>query len=268
MTSLTTPLLPPTTVRRSSATHALTFSVPARHNPRLQEIVERADGDEELRQYWRCANLNAGERSGLGDHGETHARIVANAGLRLLRLLLEAGHRSGVVEGHGLARADAEVVIVLSAALHDIGLGVRVTDPAAMGLPMAQAKAGQFLDGLYTLRERTALVSEVLHAIGAHHHSGPALTLEAAVLTVADVLDLSKGRLAASDGARDSVDAVHIGRGVQRPVRVEIRLPRASSLPAVVERLTVRLTESPLAPALEFTAVSPTGEAHHFSVDR
>ncbi len=240
------------------------FSVPAKHNPRLQALVERIDADEELRQLWRCANVNAGERCGLGDHGETHARIVANAGLRLLRILLEAGHRSGVVDGHNLARADAEVVVVLAAALHDIGLSVSFADPGGAGLLLAHAKAAQLLDGLYHPAERTALSAEILHALHAHHQKSASLTLEASVLTTADVLDLSKGRVGAAEGETDDVESVHITRGVSRPVRVEIHLGDSGSLPVVTRRLSGRLEILPVTQALEFVVHQASSPTRHF----
>ncbi len=269
MTSYALPNPQPSGAQRASApSRALAFSVPAKHNPRLQALVERIDADDELRQLWRSANVNAGERCGLGDHGETHARIVANAGLLLLRILLEAGQRSGVVEAHGLSRADAEVVVVLAAALHDVGLAVSVNQPGVAGLGLAQTRAEQILSEVYSPVERTALIGEILHAINAHHEGPGALTLEAAVLTIADVLDMSKGRLATEGGACDSVDAVHILRGARRPVRVEFKLTRAASLSAVVDRLTTRLAHVPLAAALEFAAQTPTGDVAVFHLDR
>ncbi len=265
MTSYALPNPQPSGAQRASApSRALAFSVPAKHNPRLQALVERIDADDELRQLWRSANVNAGERCGLGDHGETHARIVANAGLRLLRILLEAGHRSGVVDGHGMLRADAEVVVVLAGVLHDVGLSVSVADPGSAGLMLARARAAQLLDGLYRPTECIALIVEALHAIHAHHQRSGALTLEAAVLTTADVLDLSKGRVGATEGEADDVESVHITRGVSRPVRVEIHLGASSSLPVVTRRLSGRLGTLSITDALEFVVHQASAATRHF----
>src|SRR3990170_5706842 len=100
------------------------FSVPAKHNPKLQTLVGRINADEELWQLWRCANVNTVDRLGMSDHGEVHIRIVANAALRLLRLLREAGHVPGVVAHHHLEADDAEVIVVLAAALPDLGISI------------------------------------------------------------------------------------------------------------------------------------------------
>jgi hypothetical protein len=121
------------------------FSVPARHNPRLQALAERINADEELRQLWRSANINAVDHLGLGDCGEVHVRIVANAGLKLLRLLRDAGHAPAVVTHHRLTPDEAEVIVVLAVAVHDVGLAVH-TEPgvaarAALVWPTANFKS-------------------------------------------------------------------------------------------------------------------------------
>jgi hypothetical protein len=243
------------TTHPRSFQNAVAFTVPAKHNPRLSAVVDRINADEELRQLWRCSNVNAADRLRLGDHGETHVRIVANASLRLLRLLLEAGYASGVVHDHGLERAEAEVVVVLAAALHDLGLSIHADRHAQYGLALAQAKLADLLHDVYEIRERTVLQSEILHAISSHHQDVPALTLEAGVLEVADVLDMSKGRVASvAEGDLPRVESVHILRGTRRPVRVEIRVARANGLPSVEHRLQERLARAGLAESIEFTA--------------
>ncbi len=41
--------------------------VPARHNIRLQSIIDRVNQDDELYMLWGCANLNAVDRLGMSD---------------------------------------------------------------------------------------------------------------------------------------------------------------------------------------------------------
>ena len=248
------------------------FSVPARHNPRLQALVDRINADDELRQLWRCANVNAVDRLGLSDHGETHIRIVANASLRLLRLLGEAGQTPGVVAAHGLAREDAEVLVVLAAALHDVGLAVHAERRAEFGLALAHDRARDLLAGLYGVRERTLLTAEALHAIAAHLNAWPGLTLEAGILRLADALDMTKGRArtpeAADSGlpalAAASIEEVSLRRGESRPVRIEIRLNQASGAPHAEDLLRRRLAGSPLAGLVESFARLETAADRRF----
>jgi len=245
------------------STPGSTFSVPARHNPRLQAIVERINADEELRQLWRCANVNAVDRLGMSDHGEIHIRIVANAALRLLRLLRDAGHTPGVVANHHLTPEDAEVVVVLAACLHDLGMSIHRDNHEEFSLGPANLKAKELLAGLYPIRERTIMVSEVLHAIIAHHGEVRCLTLEAGVLKVADALDMTEGRsripFEAGSSSIHAVSAaaiaeVKILRGEKRPARVEIRMSNSAGIFQVDELLRHKLQHSSLAGLVEVVA--------------
>lgn len=237
------------------------FSVPAKHNPRLQAVLERINADDELEQWWRCANIMAIDRLGLSDHGGVHARIVANAGLRLLRLLAEGGQVPHLSLNHSLPRDDAEVLIVLAAAMHDLGLALHSQRSAELGLSVALPKLQQILQPVYGPRERTILLAEIAHAIGAHHGVGPALTLEAGVLSLADALDMAKGRMrrpALEETAPPAVDAaveeISLRRGAPRPVRVEVRLNQAIGAAYAHTVLRRRLANSPLAASVEIYA--------------
>ena len=98
------------------------WNLPARRNKTLQQVLAAIEADAELEQLYRCANINAVDRGGMNDHGQVHVHIVANAALRLLRLLIEADIEPSIVTHHEMTAQDAEVVVVLAAALHDIGI--------------------------------------------------------------------------------------------------------------------------------------------------
>jgi hypothetical protein len=217
----------------------------------LQALVECINADEELRQLWRCGNLNAVERLGLSDHGETHIRIVANASLRMLRLLAEAGCPANLISDHGLQREDAEVLVVLAAALHDLGLVVHYQRHHEFSWPLAHLKARELLADLYPVRERTLLMAETLHAVVTHFDELPCFTLEAGILRVADALDMTKGRSRANDHESAAIEEVTLHRGEMRPVRIELRLSRAAGLNSASELLRHRLQYSTLAELVE-----------------
>src|SRR5687768_9664996 len=71
--------------------------LPARRNAALKEIVRLVNADEELRALWKCANVNAVDRLHMSDHGPVHVQIVANIGLKLLRMLVAAGQEPSIV---------------------------------------------------------------------------------------------------------------------------------------------------------------------------
>ena len=100
------------------------LNVPTRHNEKLKQVVKRVNQDVELQQLWRCANVNAVDRSGITDHGEVHVRIMANAALKMLRLLADAGVQMSVEANYQLTKEDAEVIVVLAACLHDLGVAI------------------------------------------------------------------------------------------------------------------------------------------------
>jgi metal-dependent HD superfamily phosphatase/phosphodiesterase len=229
--------------------------VPARYNPRLQQLLLRIQADSEIHQWWRCANVNAMERLGLSDHGEIHARVVANAALRILRLLRDAGRIPNLVSQYQLTYEDAEVVVVLSAALHDIGLAIQADRPPDLAMVLAYPKAQELLDTLYPPPEQVILTSEVVHAIALHHSLRTCLTLEAGVLRLADALDIAGGRIrhiqpstqaAWLAGNNGVIQEVLIKRGVVHPIRVELMVNRPVAVKLIEETLNQRLQQSPL----------------------
>ena len=239
------------------------INLPIRHNALLQRLMEKTNADAELHQLWKCANINAVDRSGISDHGEVHIRIVANAALRLLRLLADAGIVPNVVKDHALEAVDAEVIVFLGACLHDIGIAVHRDDHERYSLILAYPKARQLLAGLYAEPALTTLVAETLHTVVAHRWDVKCLTIEAGVLKVADALDMAAGRsripFEAGQVNIHSVSAqairkVSIEAGSERPVRIAIELENWAGIFQVDELLRRKLVNSTLAPHVEVVA--------------
>jgi len=213
-------------------------------------LVDRINADQELFQLWKCANINAVDRSGISDHGEVHVRIVANAALRIIRLLV-------------LTVEDAEVIVVVAACLHDTGISVHRDNHERYSLLIAFRKARELLEGIYVEPDLTTMVSEVLHAIIAHEADEKCLTVEAGVLKVADSTDMTEGRsrIPFESGkvnihsvSAQAVDAVNIIKGAKKPVCIEIKLANSAGIFQVDELLRNKLENSSLAPFVEVTA--------------
>jgi len=237
--------------------------VPSRHNARLQAVLDAVNADEELAQLFKCANINAVDRGGMNDHGEIHIQIVANAALRLMRLLLEAGVTPSVVANYGLKNADAELIVVLAACLHDIGIAIHRHDHERHSLFLAYPKARQLLAPLYKEPDLTIITSEVLHCISAHRSDVGCLTIEAGVVKVADALDMTEGRSRIPFEAGQvnihsvsamAVKAVSIEKGEARPVRIDVLLNSTAGVFQVDELLRRKLQMSTLAPLVEVVA--------------
>ncbi len=241
----------------------MVFSVPTRRNEKLARVVKRITDDEELQQLWRCGNVNVVDRLGMSDHGEVHIKIVANSALKILRLLVDAGVEMSVVKDHGLTNDDAEVIVVLGACLHDLGIAIHRENHEEYSLFLAWTKARELLDGIYPVTERTILVAETLHAINAHSWEIPCLTIEAGVLKVADALDMTAGRsrIPFEAGAINihsvsamAIDAVNIRPGTEKPVRIEIAMSNSAGIFQVDELLKRKLRHSSIATYVEVIA--------------
>ena len=247
----------------------LPLHLPARHNPVLQKLMDRINADDEVYALWECANVNAVTRLGMSDHGPVHVHIIANIALKLMRLLIAAGVQPTLVRDHGLTNEDAEVVVVLAALTHDLGMSIHRIDHEQFSLFVAQMKIREWLDGLYDVRAATLVRSETLHAIISHRRDGRPLTVEAGVVRVADALDMTKGRsrIPFEAGQVDihslsaaAIDKVEILRGETKPIRIVVTMTNSAGIFQLDELLKEKLHGSGLEPYVEVEA-TVEGEA-------
>src|SRR5947207_14987205 len=170
------------------------INVPVRGNRKLRTLLERVNADKELKAWWHVANVNAVVRMQINDHSWVHIQIVTNIALKLLRQLTKHGIEPNLVRDYGMTREDAEVVVVLGALLHCVGMAIHREGHEDFSLFLAEPKMRELLDGIYEEPELTVLTTEVLQAITSHREYGNPLTLEAGIVRVADALDIAKGR--------------------------------------------------------------------------
>jgi metal-dependent HD superfamily phosphatase/phosphodiesterase len=245
------------------AVATMRLRVPARGNRKLRKLLEKVDGDDQLKAWWHVANVNAVVRLEINDHSWVHIQIVANIALKLLRQLTKNGVEPSLVRDFSLTVEDAEVVVVLAALLHDVGMSVHRRDHEDWSLFLAEPKLRELLDDLYEEPDRTVVVSEVLQSITSHRADGQPLSLEAGVLRVADALDMAKGRsripfergsVSIHSLSAAAVDEVRIGDGKARPVAVEIVMNNSSGIYQVDGLLRAKLKGSGLEPYVEVVA--------------
>jgi len=174
------------------------FNIPYGDNQKLRQVVERVRQDKKLNAYWRCSNVMAIERLGYTDHGPTHVKIVANMGLRLLRILVENQVKPSIVKDYGMKNEDAEIVVFLGSIFHDLGMIVIRNHHEIYSGVVALEFLEKFLAPIYGEDERAIIASEVLHAIVTHEYTGAKtnrpLTVEAGIVGIADALDMEAGR--------------------------------------------------------------------------
>ena len=245
------------------AVEGMRIRVPVRANKKLRRVVDVANDDKQLKGWWHVANVNAVVRLEINDHSWVHVQIVANIALKLLRQLVKHGVEPSVVRDYGMTPEDAEVVVVLSALTHCVGMSVHRRGHEDFSLFLAEPKLRQLLDGLYEEPDVTVIVSEVLQSITSHRSDGEPLSLEAGILRVADALDMAKGRsripfergqVTMHSLSAAAIDEVRIDDGENKPVQIEILMNNSSGIFQVDGLLKAKLAGSGLEPYVEVVA--------------
>jgi metal-dependent HD superfamily phosphatase/phosphodiesterase len=253
----------------AEAVEHMRIRLPERGNRDLRRVLERANADRQLKAWWHVANVNAAVRLAINDHSWVHIQIVANIGLKLLRELTKHRIEPSVVRDYGLRTDDAEIVVVLAALTHCVGMSVHRRGHEDWSIFLAEPKLHELLDGIYEEPDRTVIVSEVLQAITSHRADGEPLSLEAGILRVADALDMAKGRsripfekgqVSMHSLSAAAIDAVVIGDGETKPVRIEILMNNSSGLFQVDGLLKAKLRGSGLEPHVEVIAHIDTAD--------
>jgi uncharacterized protein len=247
----------------AQAVAQMRINVPARGNRKLRTVIERANADLQLKGWWHAANVNAVARMEINDHSWVHVQIVSNIALKLLRQLFKHGVEPSLVRDYGFERDDAEVVVLLGAFLHCVGMSIHRDGHEDFSLFLAEPKARELLADLYDEPDLTIVVSEVLHEITSHRDYGRPLTLEAGIIRVADALDMAKGRsripfergrVSIHSLSAAAIDDVVIKDGEERPILIEILMNNSSGIYQVDGLLKAKLRGSGLEPYVEVIA--------------
>jgi metal-dependent HD superfamily phosphatase/phosphodiesterase len=235
---------------------------PTRGNRKLEQLFDAVDADRQVKAWWHVAGVNA-RRLRMSDHSWVHIQIVTNIALRLARLLFRNGVVPAVVADHGMTERDAEVVIAAGAMFHCVGMSIHRADHETYSLFLTADKLGTLMNGIYDEPERSVVVAEAMHAVISHRSRGNPLTIEAAIVRVADALDMAHGRsrvpfetghMNIHSLSAYAIDSVEISAGEDTAVRVEIQMNNSAGLFQVDEGLGTKLRGTPLAPHIEVIA--------------
>ena len=231
------------------------FNIPFRNNAKLKHVIDEIREDMKLQSFWKCANVMAIERMGYTDHGPTHVKIVANLALKLLRILVDKHVTPSVIRNYGMKNEDAEVIVVLGAIFHDLGMIVTRHDHEKYSVLIALEFIEKCLTPIYSEEERAIIISEVLHAIVAHEQPNKPLTVEAGIVGIADALDMEAGRarIPFRSGKIDihavsalSIEKVEIMEGEEKPVTIKITMSNSAGVFQIDELLKPRIEKSGL----------------------
>jgi metal-dependent HD superfamily phosphatase/phosphodiesterase len=247
----------------SQAVEQMRINVPVRGNRNLRTLIERVNADRQLKAWWHAANVNAVVRMEINDHSWVHIQIVTNIALKLLRQLTKHRIEPSLVRDYGMSSDDAEVVVVLGALLHCVGMAVHREGHEDFSLFLAEPKMRALLDGIYEEPDLTIITSEVLQSITSHREYGKPLTIEAGIVRVADALDMAKGRsripfergsVSIHSLSAAAIEDVEIKDGEQRPILIEIVMNNSSGIYQVDGLLKAKLRGSGLEPYVEVVA--------------
>ena len=247
----------------AQAVEQMKINVPVRGNRKLRALLERVNEDKQLKSWWHVANVNAVVRMEINDHSWVHIQIVANIGLKLLRQLTKHHIQPSVVRDYAYDDDDAEVVVLLGALTHCVGMSVHREGHEDFSLFLAEPKLRELLRDIYQEPDLTIIVSEVLGAITSHRDYGKPLTLEAGIVRVADALDMEQGRsripfergsISIHSLSAAAIEDVAIKDGEQRPVLIEITMNNSSGIYQVDSLLKAKLQGSGLEQYVEVVA--------------
>jgi metal-dependent HD superfamily phosphatase/phosphodiesterase len=247
----------------TQAVAQMRINVPVRGNRKLRRILERVNADDQLKAWWHVANVNAVGRMRINDHSWVHVQIVSNIALKLLRQLTKHHVQPSVVTDYEYDNDDAEVVVLLGALTHCVGMSIHRDGHEDFSLFLAEPKLRELLEGIYEEPDLTVIVSEVLQAITSHRDYGRPLTLEAGIVRVADALDMEQGRsripfargsISIHSLSAAAIEDVAIKDGEERPILIEITMNNSSGIYQVDELLKAKLQGSGLEPYVEVVA--------------
>jgi uncharacterized protein len=231
------------------------FNIPFRGNAKLKHVMENVKEDIKLQSFWKCANIMAIDRMGYTDHGPTHVKIVANLALKLLRILMEKQVKPSIMKNYGMEKEDAEVVVVLGAIFHDLGMIVTRNDHEKYSVIIALEFIEKYLPPAYSEEARAVIISEVLHAIVAHEQPNKPFTVEAGIVGIADALDMEAGRarIPFNSGKIDihavsalSIEKVEILERFEKPITIKITMSNSAGIFQIDELLKPRIEKSGL----------------------
>lgn len=229
---------------------------------RFNAVKARVERSPRLKALWRSSNITAIDRMHINDHGPTHVRIVIRVALRLLELLHGAGVHLGAYD-HGLEYEDAKVIVLLAAALHDIGHAVHRVEHETHSLALAPPILEELLQGVYAEPQKTQVMAEVLHAIYAHRKEVEPLTVEAGIVKVADALDMEKGRAripfkvgvpTIHTVSALAIEKVEILPGKEKPIHIRVRMSNSAGIFQLDSLFKEKLARSGLKDYIEVSA--------------
>jgi metal-dependent HD superfamily phosphatase/phosphodiesterase len=235
--------------------------------------------DTEIHAMQDHANTVSIKRLGYNDHGPVHMRTVALNGVIMMGLLRKAGIQTSLEIEECGGFEDSLVVVLLAAALHDIGMSISRQDHEIHSAYLAYPILDRILKQVYPgdLQKQIIIRSTVLEGISGHMGSRVIHSLEAGVILVADGCDMTKGRaripmaMAGSPRVGDihkysanSIEEVRLSSGLEKPIRIDVVMSSEVGLFQVEEVLLGKISASTAKSYIELYALVQDGEPKRY----
>ena len=236
-----------------------------RDYPNALKMFHILEKDEETNTLLNLANYIAVRKMGYNDHGPIHARIVTANGVRLIKIILDSKDlQLDSINGLGMTEDDAHLIVVAGCFLHDIGNAIHREEHEIFSVMLAKGLLERILPSLYPeISKRTAVIEQILHALYAHDVGENALTIESAIVVIADGCDITKGRgrLSFDMGKHDihsisalSIESVDIHKGKTKLIEIHVNMSNSAGIYQVQETLGNKVSKCPLRDYIEIVA--------------
>ncbi|MCS7252273.1 MAG: HD domain-containing protein, partial [Thermoflexus sp.] len=163
--------------------------------PKTARMYDYLLRDPRVSASWDLANYMAVYKMNYNDHGPVHAQVATAAAMQMMELLVQHRVPLDVVVSRAGDLDDAFLVVLAAEMLHDIGNMVHRIGHIEYGVMLAAQLLPRWLGEIYRDEEQEQLIlGFILSCIASHDGSPPPLTVEAAVVAIADGTDMTKGR--------------------------------------------------------------------------
>ncbi len=234
--------------------------------PKTKQVYESIMSDPRIAAHWDLANYVAVKKLGFNDHGPIHAQVVAAAAMQIMQLLHQRHVEFDVIQSGAGDLDDAHAVVLAGILLHDIGNQIHRSSHEAFSLALAQPILERHFTPIFTDPEQLqTMIGFTLSTIACHDCNPPPLTMEGAVVAVADATDMTKGRgrVAFDLGKIDihsvsalAIEAVSIRSGKHTPIEIVVSLSNSAGIFQVEEILARKLVVTPLKDYVTIRAVA------------
>jgi metal-dependent HD superfamily phosphatase/phosphodiesterase len=241
------------------------------HRPKTRKMWTLITDSSDIQACWKMANYVAGTKLGMNDHGRTHAYVATASALTMLDLLDGSLFCPDIVAGGFGDQDDATLVVITAMLCHDLGNTIHREEHADLGVVVTLPILDRLLPEIYDDQTKLlAIRSFILSAIYSHHGIPRPLTIEAALVCIADSTDMTKGRgrVAFDSGSITihsvsalSIEKVEIKKGTTKPIGLVIHMSSPAGIFQVQEILAPKVRAGPLADAVDVVAVT-IEEAH------